>query len=77
MSASKVYFTDMRCPVGTGLLDKLKKLIEKAGIDSIDMDSKFVAIKIHSALPALLHGKAPIADGMPRPPPRRKTASRP
>lgn len=48
MSASKVYFTDMRCPVGTGLLDKLKKLIEKAGIDSIDMDSKFVAIKIHS-----------------------------
>lgn len=47
MSASKVYFTDMRCPVGTGLLDKLKKLIEKAGIDSIDMDSKFVAIKIH------------------------------
>ena len=42
MSASKVYFTDMRCPVGTGLLDKLKKLIEKAGIDSIDMDSKFV-----------------------------------
>lgn len=26
MSASKVYFTDMRCPVGTGLLDKLKKL---------------------------------------------------
>lgn len=47
MSASKVYFTDMRCPVGTGLLDKLKKLIEKAGIDSIDMDNKFVAIKIH------------------------------
>ena len=33
MSASKVYFSDMRCPVGTGLLDKLKKLIEKAGID--------------------------------------------
>ena len=26
---------------------------------------------VHSALPALLHGKAPIADGMPRPPPRR------
>ena len=52
MSASKAYFTDMRCPVGTGLLDKLKKLIEKAGIDSIDMDSKFVAIKIHFGEPA-------------------------
>ena len=36
MSASKVYFTDMRCPVGTGLLDKLKKLIEKTnGGDSV------------------------------------------
>ena len=54
MSASKVYFTDMRCPVGTGLLDKLKKLIEKAGIDSIDMDNKFVAIKIHFGEPGNL-----------------------
>ena len=54
MSASKVYFTDMRCPVGTGLLDKLKKLTEKAGIDSIDMDSKFVAIKIHFGEPGNL-----------------------
>lgn len=36
MSASKVYFTDMRCPVGTGLLDKLKKLIEKAGCATPD-----------------------------------------
>ena len=38
----------------TGLLDKLKKLIEKAGIDSIDMDSKFVAIKIHFGEPGNL-----------------------
>ena len=28
MSASKVYFTDMRCPVGTGLLDKLRACLE-------------------------------------------------
>ena len=47
MSASKVYFTDMRCPVGTGLLDKLKKLTEKAGTPRIDMDTKFEAIKTH------------------------------
>ena len=59
MSASKVYFTDMRCPVGTGLLDKLKKLIEKAGIDSIDMDSKFVAIKIHFGEPGNLSSCVP------------------
>ena len=42
MEKSTVYFTDFRCKVGTSQLDKLKKLIEKAGIDSIDMDSKFV-----------------------------------
>ena len=47
MEKSTVYFTDFRCKVGTSQLDKLKKLIEKAGIDSIDMDSKFVAIKMH------------------------------
>ena len=36
MSASKVYFTDMRCPVGTSLLQKLTKLMHKAGIDAIN-----------------------------------------
>lgn len=32
MSASKVYFTDMRCKVGVSLLDKLDKLMRAAGI---------------------------------------------
>ena len=54
MEKSTVYFTDFRCKVGTSQLDKLKKLIEKAGIDSIDMDSKFVAIKIHFGEPGNL-----------------------
>lgn len=45
---SKVYFTDFRTPAGgDGLPTKLKKLIKKAGIGSIDMDGKFVAIKMH------------------------------
>ena len=26
MEASKVYYTDFRCPVGTSLLDKLRRL---------------------------------------------------
>ena len=42
-----VYFTDFRCKVGTSQLDKLRKLCIAAGIKSIDMDGKFVAIKMH------------------------------
>lgn len=48
MSKSKVYFTDFRTVAGgDGLPIKLKKLIKKAGIGEIDMDGKFVAIKMH------------------------------
>ena len=32
MEKSTVYFTDVRCPVGTSQLDKLKKLCVTAGI---------------------------------------------
>ena len=35
MSVSKVYFTDMRCKVGTSLLEKLDKLMLAAGIEQI------------------------------------------
>lgn len=45
---TKVYFTDFRTKAnGDGLPTKLKKLIKKAGIGHIDMDGKFVAIKMH------------------------------
>ena len=47
MEKSTVYFTDFRCKVGTSQLDKLKKLCIAAGIKNIDMDGKFVAIKMH------------------------------
>ena len=47
MEKSTVYFTDFRCKVGTSQLDKLKKLCIAAGIKDIDMDGKFVAIKMH------------------------------
>ena len=47
MGKSTVYFTDFRCPVGTSQLDKLRKLCIAAGIKDIDMDGKFVAIKMH------------------------------
>lgn len=48
MEKAKVYFSDFRTePFGDGLPAKLKKLIKKAGISQIDMDGKFVAIKMH------------------------------
>ena len=47
MSKSKVYFTDFRTVLGVSLPAKLQKLIKLAGIQSIDMDNKFVAIKMH------------------------------
>lgn len=48
MEKSKVYFTDFRTHTnGPSLPGKLAKLIRKAGISNIDMDGKFVAIKMH------------------------------
>lgn len=47
MEKSKVYFTDFRTRLGEGLPTKLKRLIKDAGIGEIDMDNKFVAIKMH------------------------------
>ena len=48
MEKSKVYYSDFRTKAfGDGLPTKLQKLIKKAGIGKIDMDGKFVAIKMH------------------------------
>lgn len=54
MDQAKVYFTDLRAPVGTNLLEKLGKLIRKAEIGEIDMTKKLVAIKIHFGEPGNL-----------------------
>ena len=47
MEKSKVYFTDFRTRLGEGLPSKLKRLMTAAGIQDMDMDHKFVAIKMH------------------------------
>jgi uncharacterized Fe-S center protein len=54
MGTSKVYFTDMRCKVGEGLLVKLERLIRTAGIEGIPFKQKYVAIKIHFGEPGNL-----------------------
>lgn len=43
-----MYFSDFRVvPFGDGLPAKLRNLIKRAGVGQIDMDGKFVAIKLH------------------------------
>ncbi|MDR2468833.1 MAG: DUF362 domain-containing protein [Spirochaetaceae bacterium] len=51
MAKSTVFWTDMRCKIGESLLIKLERLITKAGIDTIDFNTKYVAIKIHFGEP--------------------------
>lgn len=44
---SKVYFTNYSVPFGDDLLKKFERLIVAAGIDDIDFEDKFVALKVH------------------------------
>lgn len=51
-TTSKVYFTDFRTPYGgPSMLQKLHNLLIKAGMDKIDFNNKFVAIKMHFGEP--------------------------
>ena len=47
MEKAKVYFSDFRTQVGTSMTEKLKRLCIAAGFKNIDMEGKFVAIKMH------------------------------
>lgn len=48
MEKSKVYFTDFKVRAyGKNLTDKLKMLVLKAGLSDMDLEKKFVAIKMH------------------------------
>jgi uncharacterized Fe-S center protein len=42
-----VFFTDMRTRPGLSLPDKLERLVRRAGLPGLDLEGKFVAIKIH------------------------------
>ncbi|NLW58798.1 MAG: DUF362 domain-containing protein [Firmicutes bacterium] len=51
---AKVYFTDLHVKKGENLQQKLARLIRTAGIDRIDFDKKFTAIKVHFGEPGNL-----------------------
>ena len=54
MNPAKVYYTDLRTRDGDNLPQKLQRLIRAAGIADIDMEKKFVAIKLHFGEPGNL-----------------------
>lgn len=54
MKKSDVFFTDMHATPEKNIQKKLKTLILKAGLDTIDFKDKFVAIKIHFGEPGNL-----------------------
>ena len=54
MEKAKVYFTDLRTDANHNLLDKLRRLLEKAGMTAMPLDGKFTAIKIHFGEPGNL-----------------------
>lgn len=47
MEPSNVYFCDLSTEMKESMLDKLLRLVKKAGIDEIDFSRKYVAIKAH------------------------------
>ena len=54
MKPAEVFFTDFRATGGISMPEKLKKLMRTAGIDKLDLEGKFVAIKIHFGEPGNL-----------------------
>lgn len=54
MEKSKVYFTSMKTTANENLLQKLRRLIETAGISEINFEKKYAAIKIHFGEPGNL-----------------------
>ena len=54
MEKSKVYFADFRTTLTENLQQKLTRLMKTAGMDQIDFDKKFTAIKIHFGEPGNL-----------------------
>ncbi|NLZ88191.1 MAG: DUF362 domain-containing protein [Clostridiales bacterium] len=54
MNKSNVYFTSFRVADGENLMQKLRRLCKKAGMERIDFKDKFTAIKMHFGEPGNL-----------------------
>lgn len=54
MEKSKVYYTNLRVKMGDTLQAKLERLLRKAGLPTMDLEDKYVAVKIHFGEPGNL-----------------------
>ena len=54
MNKAKVYFTNLRTTPNSNLLDKMERLVRKAGIADISFEQQFTTIKIHFGEPGNL-----------------------
>lgn len=54
MEKSKVYFTNLRTNANINLLDKLERLVVRAGIKELPLKGNFVALKLHFGEPGNL-----------------------
>lgn len=45
MEPSKVYFTNLRTTPSSNLLDKMERVVKRAGIAGIDFQKQFVRLK--------------------------------
>lgn len=54
MAKSKVYFTNLRTNPNSNLLDKMERLVRRAGIADLPLKDSFAAIKIHFGEPGNL-----------------------
>ena len=54
MEKSKVYFANFRATVRENIQQKLVRLMKTAGMDAIDFNNKYVAVKIHFGEPGNL-----------------------
>ncbi len=51
IASSQVFFTNLRTTPTSNLLDKMERLVRRAGIAGIDFENRFAAIKIHFGEP--------------------------
>ena len=51
MASSQVFFTNLRTTPTSNLLDKMERLVRRAGLAGIDFENRFAAIKIHFGEP--------------------------
>ena len=54
MEKAKVYYSDLRTSPTSNLLDKMERMLKRAGIGELPLKDSFVAIKIHFGEPGNL-----------------------